>query len=41
MTGAACGPVFDAGANQCSKTVLFSSMRTVVSHIAGASLRTG
>lgn len=41
MTGAACGPVFDAGANECSKTVLFSSMRTVVDSISGASLLTG
>lgn len=41
MTGSACGPVFDAGSNLCSKTVLFSSMRTVVNTISGASLLTG
>jgi hypothetical protein len=41
MTGAACGPVFDAGGNQCSTNVLFSSMRTVVNTIGGASLHTG
>lgn len=41
MTGSACGPVFDAGSNKCSKTVLFSSMRTVVNTISGASLLTG
>lgn len=40
-TGAACGPVFDAGGNLCSTNVLFSSMRTVVNNITGASLRTG
>jgi hypothetical protein len=41
MTGAACGPVYDAGANRCSTNVLFSSMRTVVNSISGASLLTG
>jgi hypothetical protein len=40
-TGAACGPVFDAGGNLCSGTVLFSSMRTVVNSISGAALVTG
>jgi hypothetical protein len=40
-TGSACGPVFDAGANICTSNVLFSSMRTVVNSIGGASLRTG
>lgn len=39
-TGAACGPVFDAGSNKCTTNVLFSSMRTVVNSISGASLRT-
>jgi hypothetical protein len=41
MTGSACGPVYDAGTNECSKTVLFSSMRTVVNNITGASLLIG
>lgn len=41
MTGSACGPVFDAGSNKCSTNVLFSSMRTVVNSITGASLLTG
>jgi hypothetical protein len=41
MTGSACGPVFDAGSNKCSRTVLFSSMRTIVNNISGASLLTG
>jgi len=40
-TGAACGPVYDAGTNQCSKDVLFSSMRTIIGSISGASLLTG
>jgi hypothetical protein len=41
MTGAACGAVFDAGGNQCTANVLFSSMRTVVNSISGAALLTG
>ncbi len=41
MTGSACGAVYDAGGNKCSTNVLFSSMRTVVNGIPGASLRTG
>ena len=41
MTGSACGPVYDDGSNLCSRTVLFSSMRTVVNTISGASLLTG
>ena len=41
MTGSACGPVFDAGSNLCSKKVLFSSMRTIVNNLSGASLLTG
>lgn len=41
MTGAACGPVFDAGNNKCTANVLFSSMRTVVNSTPGASLLTG
>jgi hypothetical protein len=40
LTGSACGPVYDAGTNECSRTVLFSSMRTVVDNITGASLLT-
>jgi hypothetical protein len=41
MTGSACGPVYDAGSNKCSTNVLFSSMRTIVNSISGASLLTG
>ena len=41
MTGSACGPVYDAGSNECSRTVLFSSMRTIVNNLPGASLLTG
>jgi hypothetical protein len=40
-TGAACGRVFDGGGNLCSATVLFSSMRTIVNSISGATLLTG
>jgi hypothetical protein len=39
MTGSACGPAWTPG--RCSKTVLFSSMRTIVDHIPGASLLAG
>lgn len=38
---AAWEPVYDAGSNECSRTVLFSSMRTIVSNLPGASLLTG
>jgi hypothetical protein len=41
MTGSACGPVYDDGGNECSKTVLFSSMRTIINNLSGASLLTG
>ena len=37
-TGSACGPVYDAGSNRCTANVLFSSMRTVINNISGASL---
>jgi hypothetical protein len=40
MTGSACGPVYDAGNNVCTSAVLFSSMRTIVNNIPGASLLT-
>lgn len=40
MTGASCGSVHDAGGNQCSKTVLFSSTRTIANAL-GATLVTG
>ena len=41
MTGSACGPVYDDGGNECSRTVLFSSMRTIINNLSGASLLTG
>jgi V8-like Glu-specific endopeptidase len=40
MTGSACGPVFNAGPNKCSRDVEFTSMRSIVSDL-GASLLTG
>ncbi len=41
MTGSACGPVRDAGSNQCFTDVGFTSMRTFVGSLSGASLLTG
>jgi hypothetical protein len=41
MTGSACGPVYDAGGNLCSRDVAFTSMRTMVNDLSGASLVTG
>jgi hypothetical protein len=40
-TGSACGAVAVAGSNHCSADVLFSSMRTIVNNLSGASLVTG
>ncbi len=45
LSGSAkCGPAFDYGPssepNQCSATVLFTSMRTIVNSLSGASLLT-
>jgi hypothetical protein len=40
-TGSGCGPVRFAGANRCSPGVLFTSFRTIVNGISGASLVTG
>lgn len=43
MTGSACGPVYDVGTppNQCSRDVAFTSMRSIVNDLPGASLLTG
>jgi hypothetical protein len=42
MTGAKnCGAVHDLGSNVCSRDVVFSSMRTFVNSLSGASLVTG
>jgi hypothetical protein len=40
MYGSSCGPVYDAGNNICTTAVLFTSMRTIVNGIPGASLVT-
>jgi hypothetical protein len=40
-TGSACGPVYFAGSNECSRYVLFTSTRTIVNSISGAALVTG
>jgi hypothetical protein len=41
MTGSACGAVYDSSGNQCSRDVAFSSMRSIVNDLPGASLVTG
>jgi hypothetical protein len=41
MTGSSCGAVYDLGSNVCSRDVVFSSMRTFVNSLSGASLLTG
>lgn len=41
MTGSACGPVYDGGGNQCSRDLAFTSMRSIVNDLPGASLLTG
>ena len=38
MTGSACGAVYDLNSNVCSRDVVFSSMRTFVNSLSGASL---
>jgi hypothetical protein len=41
MTGSACGAVYDGGSNLCSRDVVFTSMRSIVNDLPGASLVTG